>query len=119
MFSTDPLEKAFSKLRQESVGTYFINAQQVTEMLRIQKAKLQITLDHCMVDSLVVRSHQCEDCNYDLKSDESNLLDEISSLESFVNRETKINLVHIAGYVSRKNLSEVDEDTYDYYEMHG
>ena len=63
-----------------------------------------------MVDSSAVRSHQCEDCNYDLKSDESNLLDELSSLEAFVNRETKINLVHIAGCVSRKNLPEVDED---------
>ena len=31
MFSTDPLEKAFSKLRKGSGGTYFINAQQVTE----------------------------------------------------------------------------------------
>ena len=58
-------------------------------------------------------------CNYDLKSDESNLFDEHSSLETFVNRETKINLVHIAGYVSRKNPSEVDEGTYDYYEMYG
>ena len=46
MFSTDSLEKAFSKLRQGSGGTYFINVQQVTEKLRIQKAKLQITLDH-------------------------------------------------------------------------
>ena len=27
--------------------------------------------------------------------------------------------MHIAGYVSRKNPSEVDEDTYDYYEMYG
>ena len=110
MFSTDPLEKAFSKLGQGSGGTYFINAQQVTKKLRIQKAKLQITLDHSMVDSSAVRSHQCEDCNYDLKSDESNLLDELSSLEAFVNRETKINLVDIAGCVSRKNPPEVDED---------
>ena len=63
MFSTDPLEKSFSKLRQGPIGAYFINAQQVTEKLRIQKAKLQITLDHSMVDSSVVRSHQCENCN--------------------------------------------------------
>ena len=119
MFSTGPLGKAFSKLRLGSGGTYFINAQQVTEKLRIQKAKLQIKLNHIMVDSSVVRSHQCEDCNYHLKSDESNLLDELSSLEAFVNRETKIYLVHIAGYVSRKNPPEVDENTYDYYEMYG
>ena len=58
MFLTDLLEKAFSKLRQGSEGTYFINAQQVTEMLRIQKANFQITLDDSMVDSSIVRSHQ-------------------------------------------------------------
>ena len=33
-FSTDPLEKAFSKFRQSSGGTYFINAQQVIENYR-------------------------------------------------------------------------------------
>ena len=119
MFSTDPLEKAFSKLRQGSGGTYFINAQQVAEKLRIQKTKLQITLDHEMADSSVVRSHQCDNCGYDLKSQESDLFDELSSLEASVNRVTKINLSHIAGYVSRKNPSDADEDTYDYYENYG
>ena len=44
-FTTDPLEKAFSKLRQGSGGTYFINAQQVLEKLRISKAKLQLELN--------------------------------------------------------------------------
>ena len=51
MFSTDPLGKAFWKLRQGSSGPYFIDAQQVAEKLRNKKTKLQITLDHEMADS--------------------------------------------------------------------
>ena len=43
-FSTDRLEKSFGKLRQGSGGAYFINAQQVTEKLRISQAQLQLTL---------------------------------------------------------------------------
>ena len=34
-FSTDPLEKAFGKLRQGSGGTYFITAQAVIEKVNI------------------------------------------------------------------------------------
>ena len=34
-FSTDPLEKEFGKLRQESGRTYFINVQQCIEKLHI------------------------------------------------------------------------------------
>ena len=34
-FTTDPLEKMFGKLRQGSGGTYFINVQQVLEIVRI------------------------------------------------------------------------------------
>ena len=35
-FSTDPLEKEFGKLRQESGGTNFINVQQCIEKLHIK-----------------------------------------------------------------------------------
>ena len=39
-FSTDPLEKEFSKLRQGSGGTYFITVQQILEKVNISEAKL-------------------------------------------------------------------------------
>ena len=39
-YSTDPIEKYFSKLRQGSGGTYFINAQSVLKKARIHHAKL-------------------------------------------------------------------------------
>ena len=44
-FSTDMIEKAFGNLRQGSGGSYFINAQQVPEKLRIKQAKLQVSLN--------------------------------------------------------------------------
>ena len=62
-FSTDPLEKGFSKLRQGSGGTYFIDAKQVFEKFRIEKAKLHITLNNELARSSVEsRSHQCDRC---------------------------------------------------------
>lgn len=45
IFTTDPLERAFSKLRQGSRGTYFINIQQVLEKYCINKTKLMLQCD--------------------------------------------------------------------------
>ncbi|GFO12733.1 transposable element p transposase [Plakobranchus ocellatus] len=39
-FTTDPLEKAFGKLRQGSGGTYFINVQQILEKVNMMKQSL-------------------------------------------------------------------------------
>ena len=43
-FSTDPLEKAFGKLRESSGGTYFITAKDVIENVHIDYAKLFLQL---------------------------------------------------------------------------
>ena len=40
MFTTNPWERVFGKLRQVSGGTSFINIQQVLENFRISKKKL-------------------------------------------------------------------------------
>ena len=60
-FSTYHLEKAFSKFRQGSGGTYFINAQQVSEKLRINKAKLHLQLNHDQVLPGGEGHHECND----------------------------------------------------------
>ena len=54
-----------------------------------------------------------------MNSDESDLFDELPLLEACLNRKTMTDLVHIAGYVSRNNLSHFGEDTHDYYEQYG
>ena len=56
-FTTDPLEKAFSKFHQGSGGAYFIKVQQVSEKFRIQKAKLQVTLNNELISSSQPRTH--------------------------------------------------------------
>ena len=118
-FTTDPLEKAFSKFRQGSGGAYFINVQQVTEKFRIQKAKIQIALNSELISSCESSSHQCENCDYVLNEEESELFDQLPSLESDLSKEILANIVHIAGYVTRKSISEDQDETYHYYEKYG
>ena len=62
MFSTDPLEKAFGKLRQVCGGSYFITAQQVHEKLSISRAKLALKsgVDYSAFSSS--SSHICVAC---------------------------------------------------------
>ena len=101
-FSTDRLEKAFSKFRQGSGGCYFINAQQITEKLNIQKAKLQLSLNCDVERNPDSTKHKCASCEYSLDESGSEVFDSLPDLESSVNDDVKTNLVHIAGYVVRK-----------------
>ena len=107
-FSTDPLEKEFSKLRQGSGGTYFINVQQIVEKTRINRAKLLLTLKTDL--SGEDAGHDCSDCSFTLESDEKacEAVDSLEVLEASVPLETKSVLVYIAGYVTRKD-PELDE----------
>ena len=43
--TTNPLENSFRKLRQGSGGTYFINAQQILEIVNFMKTKVLFTLN--------------------------------------------------------------------------
>lgn len=109
-FSTDPLEKEFSKLRQGSGGTYFINVQQITEKTRINRAKLLLSLrSEITVEDA---GHACSDCDFTLESDERacETVDSLEELETSVPAETVAVLVYIAGYVTRKD-PEADEET--------
>ena len=68
MFSTDPLEKAFGKLRRGCGGSYFITAQQVHEKLSISRAKLALKSG---VDYSAFSSSSSRMCSY--RMSESNL----------------------------------------------
>lgn len=108
-FSSDPLEKEFSKLRQGSGGTYFINVQQIVEKTNINKAKLLLTLKTDSINNEDA-GHACSDCKFTLESDEKacETVDNLEVLENSVSSETKSVLVYIAGYVTRKD-PELDE----------
>ena len=88
-FTTDPLEKYFSKLRQGSGGTYFITVQTILEKTRILQTKLCLQLG---VEIDGKDGHSCSTCNRELDEAEIELLDNLVELESSVPRETMISL---------------------------
>ena len=67
-FSSDILEKEFSKLRQGSGGTYFINVQQIVEQNNINRAKLLLSLKADLSEE--EPGHKCTNCNFVLESKE-------------------------------------------------
>ena len=66
IFTTDPLENEFSKLRQRSGGTYFITAQQVLEKVNISKTRLLLKLSNISAVDLsqMERGHCCAKCAF-------------------------------------------------------
>ena len=107
-FSTDPLEKAFGKLRQGCGGTYFINSQQVLEKHSINMAKLMLTKVQDMPLSYLESSsseHTCSMCRYMLLSlSDIKFLDDLPEIKPSVSAGEMESLVYISGYISRKDL---------------
>lgn len=123
MFTTDFLEKEFGKLRQGSGGTYFISVQQVLEKLHIKQSSLLISL-HIDVNEFNVESgHQCSSCTYLLCEEGAEVFDNLTDLESSIPLETKMSLVYIAGYITRKDAdlseNEMLEQTTFYHQKYG
>ena len=122
-FTTDFLEKEFSKFRQGSGGTYFISAQQILEKLHIKQASLLLSRNIDINQFNLESGHQCPLCSYLLCEEGAEIFDNLQNLESSVSLETKNSIVYIAGYVTRKDqeLSEtqlMDQTTF-YYQKFG
>lgn len=112
LFTSDHIEKEFCKLRQSSGGAYFITVQQVLEKLNIQKASNLLSI--CgEVEDLLSSGHQCPDCDYILSDESAEIFDTLELLETSVTIETKIALVYIAGYVTRKDGDMSEEELFD------
>ena len=115
-FTTDPLEKYFSKLRQGSGGTYFITVQVILEKTRIFQTKLCLQLG-ILIDG--VAGHKCDVCSRDLDEMEAQVIDNLIELEASIQRETMLSLVYIAGYIEKLGDADIDEeDTCFYYEKY-
>ena len=81
--------------------------QQVLEKLDIFKTKLSLKLN---VDMSVLRAehgHCCEKCSFTL--DGVSLLNQLEEEEKLIPEETKMSLVYVAGYVSRKDEQSEQE----------
>ena len=106
ILTTDFLEKEFCKLRQGSGGTYFISVQQVIEKVRIKQSSLLLSLNVNIDEFNVESGHECMSCSYLLCEEGSEIFDNLEELELSIPLETKMSLVYIAGYVTRKELTE-------------
>ena len=76
-FSTDPLEKAFGKLRQGSGGTYFITAQAIIEKVNthLDKLFLQLGVNLSQDSSAQNDGHRCDMCSPLLNDKECEVFD--------------------------------------------
>ena len=117
-FTTDPLEKYFSKLRQGSGGAYFITAQSVIEKVRIHRAKLATRLN-IVFDDEADSSHSCEICHRELTTEECDVIDNLEELEQSLSDDVIMGIVYIAGYVGRKFEIPCNECTTFYYDKYG
>ena len=89
-------------------GAYFVKAQQVTEKHRIHHAKFQKSLNQETTILKDTHSLECCDCGYFLDSTEQLLFEELRRLVVDVSDEAKSTLIHITGYVVRKNIPDSD-----------
>lgn len=121
-FSTDPLEKEFGKLRQGSGGAYFLTVQAIMEKLTIKKTKLLLKLNADLDNIIVDNGHQCDQCGYLLDDNTIKVFDDLQSSEQKIEKETKMSLCHIAGYVTRHDVL-TDEELFNctsfYFQKYG
>ena len=117
-FTTDPLEKYFSKLRQGSGGTYFINTQSVLEKAKIHHAQLALRSGAHFNDHS--DQHNCMYCNKNLTSQEAEVLDNLFRLEEQLGSDTLNAMVYIGGYLESKVPKSTPEceDTSHYYQKY-
>lgn len=116
-FTTDPLEKYFSKLRQGSGGTYFISAQSVIEKVRIHRAKLATRL-HLEFDE-EEEGHKCNICDRPLTTEECDVVDQLEEIEKALDEQVIMGLLYVSGYIQRKCGYDDPFDTKYYYDTYG
>ena len=79
------------------------------EKLNISKTSLLLSLNADVDTFNTSTGHYCASCPYKLEEDAVEVFDNLEKLENSVTIETKMVLVHIAGYVTR-NDSVIQED---------
>ena len=92
----------------------------MTEKLRINQSRLQITLGiEFEISPETTVKHRCSYCDYVLEVELSSFFDNLPDLEDSVDDAAKTNL-HIADNVLRKlNVADSGEDAFSYYEKYG
>ena len=118
-FSTDPLERAFGKLRQGSGGTYFLSAQSVIEKIRIQQAKLSTQLKLDISNDSADDEHECKLCKRLLTDEDCEIFDNLEAVEESVGSDVVAAILYIAGYLQKQAGQIRDNDTIYYDDKFG
>ena len=120
LYTTDPLEKAFGKLRQGTGGTYYITVQNALEKISINKAKLCLQVGAEFNE--IYEGHKCDLCvNEVMTEKDAKLLENLQDLERKISIDVMASLLYISGYIQRKcgYFSHQDIRTYNYYNKYG
>ena len=118
-FSTDPLKRAFGKLRQGSGGTYFLSAQSVIEKIRIQQAKLSTQLKLDISNDSADDEHECELCKRLLTDEVCEVFDNLEALEESVGSDVVAAILYMAEYLQNQAGQIRDNDRMYYYDRFG
>ena len=81
------------------------------------KTKLLLVLK-CSLEDFIVEGHKCLKCQFLPTEKVFNIFDNIDDLGKSLDHDTKLALVHVAGYVSWHDDENID-DTMFYYEKFG
>ena len=76
--------------------------QQIIEKVNIKGASLLLSLED-LSDLKGLEGHRCDSCDFVLDEEGAEIFDNLAELENSINLDTKMNLVYIAGYVTRKD----------------
>ena len=111
-FTTDPLEKEFSKLCQRSSGTYFKNVQRCIEKLYVKQTSLLLN-QNVNIDTFDVNpGHQCTCCDYKFWKESTEIFDSLKNLQPSLSDEIKIALMFIAGYITKNDYQSREYETH-------
>ena len=100
LFTSDPIEKEFSKLVQGSGGTYFITVQQILEKVVIRNTKLLLQIGN-EIDSLSCNSYS--KCGFLLNESICEIIKNLPDLQKSLTKTVLMSLIYIAGYVEKKD----------------
>ena len=122
-YSQDPIEGEFGCFREGNGGSSLLTQQNCHEKLEIRKTRLLLKY-HVDVSAYAVDiGHHCQYCGYLMDEKASEVFDNLEKLEDTISKATKMSLVHIAGYVTRKDPALDEEqllnETTFYYQKYG
>ena len=87
--------------------------------MRTDRAKLLLSLNEHFDFSNEGYQHCCEDCDFSLNKEASEVLDQLSALGSSVSERVNIDKGLYSSIYVTKNIDFTEKDTHEYYDKYG